>query len=59
MTPLYSYLCLDCDHVFDKIVSYPKRDELPVCPICNAREGVIRKVTAGISHYRQKGCKNK
>ena len=40
--PLYEYLCEGCNHKFEEIVSYPKRDDEMPCPKCKgASERVV------------------
>ena len=42
--PIYEYLCRECSHEFEDLVSMSQRDHATTCPACGGK-GVQRKVS--------------
>lgn len=34
--PLYEYICMDCEHKFDKLRAFSQADDPAECPHCHA-----------------------
>ena len=37
--PLYEYICEECGHAFEKLLSFSKADLPQACPTCGAAKG--------------------
>ncbi len=51
--PLYEFVCRECDHPFEKLVS-PSKDEPVSCPACRGSD--VERVLSVVSVGRSSGA---